>query len=53
MSEMVKQQVSVLIGVVPLFAVNRISLSEQYALPQVGDKGFSLGVRLAADRRAR
>jgi hypothetical protein len=41
MSEMVKQTVSVLIGNVPLFAVNRISLSEQYALPPVGDKGFS------------
>jgi hypothetical protein len=41
MSELVKQKVSVLIGTVPLFAVNRISLSEQYALPPVGDKGFS------------
>jgi hypothetical protein len=38
---MVTQQVSVLIGVVPLFAVNRISLNEQYQLPPVGDKGLS------------
>src|ERR1700752_1089984 len=41
MSGLVKQKVSVLIGTVPLFAVNRISLSEQFALPPVGDKGFS------------
>lgn len=41
MSGMVTQQVSVLIGVVPLFAVNRISLNEQYQLPPVGDKGLS------------
>ena len=40
-SEMVTQQVSVLIGTVPLFAVTQISLSEQYALPPVGDKGLS------------
>jgi hypothetical protein len=41
MSDMVTQQVSVLVGTVPLFAVNRISLSEQYQLPPVGDKGQS------------
>lgn len=41
MSGMISQQVSVLIGTVPLFAVNRISLSEQYQLPPVGDKGQS------------
>jgi len=41
MSEMVTHQVSVLLGTVPLFAVNRISLSESYALPPVGDKGLS------------
>jgi hypothetical protein len=41
MSEMITNQVSVLIGVVPLFAVNRISLNEQYSLPPVGDKGLS------------
>jgi hypothetical protein len=41
MSEMVVHNPSVLLGVVPLFAVNRISLSEAYALPPVGDKGNS------------
>lgn len=41
MSTMVVQQPSVLIGAVPLFAVNRISLSENYALPSGGDKGVS------------
>lgn len=41
MSEMVTHQVSVLLGDVPLFAVSRISLSESYALPSVGDKGLS------------
>jgi hypothetical protein len=40
-SQMVTSQVSVLVGLVPLFAVNRISLSEQYQLPPVGDKGLS------------
>jgi hypothetical protein len=40
-SELVTQHVSVLIGTVPLFAVNRISLNEQYELPPVGDKGLS------------
>ena len=41
MSELIIQQASVLIGTVPLFAVNRISLNEQYQLPPVGDKGSS------------
>jgi hypothetical protein len=41
MSELITNQVSVLIGTVPLFAVNRISLNEQYSLPPVGDKGLS------------
>ena len=41
MSELITQQVSVLLGTVPLFAVNRISLNEQYELPPVGDKGLS------------
>jgi hypothetical protein len=40
-SQMVTSQVSVLVGAVPLFAVNRISLNEQYQLPPVGDKGLS------------
>ena len=40
-SQMVTSQVSVLVGTVPLFAVNRISLNEQYQLPPVGDKGLS------------
>jgi hypothetical protein len=40
-SQMVTSEVSVLVGVVPLFAVNRISLSEQYQLPPVGDQGLS------------
>jgi hypothetical protein len=40
-SEMITSQVSVLIGTVPLFAVNQISLNEQYQLPPVGDKGLS------------
>jgi hypothetical protein len=38
---MVTSQVSVLVGAVPLFAVNRISLNEQYQLPPVGDQGLS------------
>jgi hypothetical protein len=41
MSGMITQQVSVLLGTVPLYAVNRISLNEQYELPPVGDKGLS------------
>jgi hypothetical protein len=41
MSELITQQVSVLLGNVPLYAVNRISLSERYELPPVGDKGLS------------
>jgi len=41
MSELITQQVSVLIGIVPLFAVNRITLNEQYELPPIGDKGLS------------
>jgi hypothetical protein len=41
MSELITQQVSVLLGTVPLYAVNRISLSEHYELPPVGDKGLS------------
>ena len=41
MSELITQQVSVLLGTVPLYAVNRISLSERYELPPVGDKGLS------------
>ena len=40
-SQMVTSQVSVLLGEVPLFAVNRISLNEQYQLPPVGDQGLS------------
>ena len=40
-SQMVTSQVSVLVGTVPLFAVNRISLNEQYQLPPVGDQGLS------------
>jgi hypothetical protein len=40
-SQMVTSQVSVLVGEVPLFAVNRISLNEQYQLPPVGDQGMS------------
>ena len=39
--QMVTSQVSVLVGEVPLFAVNRISLNEQYQLPPVGDQGLS------------
>ncbi|HWE37628.1 MAG TPA: hypothetical protein VG406_13755 [Isosphaeraceae bacterium] len=41
MSQMVRHKVSVLIGAVPLFAVNRITLNETYELPPVGDKGLS------------
>jgi len=41
MSELIKQKVSVLLGNVPLFAVSRISLSERYNLPPVGDRGAS------------
>lgn len=40
-SQMITSQVSVLVGTVPLFAVNRISLNEQYQLPPVGDQGLS------------
>jgi hypothetical protein len=40
-SQMITSQVSVLVGEVPLFAVNRISLNEQYQLPPVGDQGLS------------
>jgi hypothetical protein len=41
MSVMVASQPSVLIGVVPLYAVNRITLTENYELPPVGSKGSS------------
>jgi hypothetical protein len=41
MSEMVRHKVAVLLGAVPLFAVNRITLNEQFDLPPVGDKGLS------------
>ncbi len=41
MSEMIIHQPSVLIGAVPLFAVNRITLNEAYELPPVGDKKVS------------
>ncbi len=41
MSTMVIHQPSVLIGAVPLFAVNRITLTENYELPPVGGKGRS------------
>jgi len=41
MSKLVIRQPSVLIGAVPLFAVNSIRLTEQYALPEVGAKGLS------------
>lgn len=41
MSEMRVHSVSVLVGTVPLFAVNRITLNETYELPPVGDKGLS------------
>jgi hypothetical protein len=41
MSEMKRHKVSVLIGAVPLFAVNRITLNETYELPPVGDRGLS------------
>jgi hypothetical protein len=41
MSEMITHQTSVLIGAVPLFAVNRITLNEGYELPPVGDKKAS------------
>jgi hypothetical protein len=40
-STMVTIQPSVLIGLVPLFAVNRITLTENYELPPVGGKGSS------------
>jgi hypothetical protein len=40
-SQMITSQASVLVGAVPLFAVNRISLNEQYQLPPVGDQGLS------------
>ena len=39
MSKLVTRQSSVLIGVVPLFAVSRITLTENYDLPPVGGKG--------------
>ena len=41
MTAMVTHQPSVLIGAVPLFAVSRISLSEKYELPPVGDRGLA------------
>jgi hypothetical protein len=41
MSKMITHQPSVLIGAVPLFAVNRITLNESYELPPVGDKKVS------------
>jgi hypothetical protein len=41
MSTMVIHQPSVLVGAVPLFAVNRITLTENYDLPPVGGKGLS------------
>jgi hypothetical protein len=41
MSTMLIHQPAVLIGAVPLFAVNRITLNENYSLPPVGDKGLS------------
>ena len=41
MSTMVARQPSVLIGEVPLFAVNRITLNENYSLPPVGSTGLS------------
>ena len=41
MSEMKVHTVSVLVGTVPLFAVNRITLNETYELPPIGDKGLS------------
>ena len=41
MSTMVTHQPSVLVGAVPLFAVNRITLTENYDLPPVGGKGLS------------
>ena len=41
MSEMKVHNVSVLIGAIPLFAVTRITLSENYELPPVGDRGLS------------
>ena len=41
MSTMVIHQPSVLVGAVPLFAVNRITLTENYELPPVGGKGLS------------
>jgi hypothetical protein len=41
MSEMKVHSVSVLIGAIPLFAVTRITLSENYELPPVGDRGLS------------
>jgi hypothetical protein len=41
MSSLVIHQPSVLIGTVPLYAVNSIRLTEQYALPEVGAQGMS------------
>jgi hypothetical protein len=41
MSTLVASQPSVLVGLVPLFAVNRITLNENYELPPVGGKGAS------------
>jgi len=41
MSQMITHKPSVLVGAVPLFAVNRITLNESYALPPVGDTGLS------------
>jgi hypothetical protein len=41
MSTLVASQPSVLVGLVPLFAVNRITLNENYELPPTGGKGLS------------
>jgi hypothetical protein len=41
MSTVVASQPSILVGLVPLFAVNRITLNENYELPPVGGKGSS------------
>jgi len=41
MSEMKVHVVDVLIGAVPLYSVTRLTLSENYELPPVGDRGLS------------
>ncbi len=41
MSEMNVHVVDVLIGAVPLYSVTRLTLSENYELPPVGDRGLS------------